>query len=306
MIDKELEPLVNENFLDKNQTKGYNSEKKMEFYLQRKFFDNQEIHILNNLHIKTIDGKGYFQIDHLVVTKYCFVIVESKTCNSHLKFDSHFQWSCFKQTEQKWVGMKSPMKQAEMQGDALRKVLQENRLELRQKFLFMQGGFLNLPIYSLVAISDSGIIDYCSENKNYCANVLKADLIPNRILEIYESYKNKESVKNFLLDKNPDYVLPDEDLKKTIQYIISLHHVKPAYREIECVKIPICDTCKKTYSIQYDRISKQYELVCKECGTIKKMNFKCQKCRGKLKIHKYNESFVVGCDQCDNYGKLIE
>ena len=306
MIDKELEPLVNENFLDKNQTKGYNSEKKMEFYLQRKFFDNREIHILNNLHIKTIDGKGYFQIDHLVVTKYCFVIVESKTCNSHLKFDSHFQWSCFKQTEQKWIGMKSPMKQAEMQGDALRKVLQENRLELRQKFLFMQGGFLNLPIYSLVAISDSGIIDYCSENKNYCANVLKADLIPNRILEIYESYKNKESVKNFLLDKNPDYVLPDEDLKKTIQYIISLHHVKPAYREIECVKIPICDTCKKTYSIQYDRISKQYELVCKECGTIKKMNFKCQKCRGKLKIHKYNEAFVVGCDQCDNYGKLIE
>ena len=99
MIDKELEPLVNDDFLDKNQKKGYESEKKMAFYLHRKFFDNQDVHVLNNLYIKTIDGKGYFQIDHLIVTKYCFIIIESKTCNSHLKFDQHLQWSCFRQVE---------------------------------------------------------------------------------------------------------------------------------------------------------------------------------------------------------------
>lgn len=305
MIDKELEPLVNVDFLDRNQAKGYKSEQKMEFYLQRKFFDNPEIHVLNNLYIKTIDGKGCFQIDHLVVTKYCFLIIESKTCNSHLKFDQHLQWSCYRQTEQKWVGMKSPMKQAEMQGDALRKVLQEKRLELRHKFMLMQGGFLTLPIHTLVAISDSGIIDYCTENENYCRNVLKADLIPNRILEIYESYKKRDSVKNYLLDRNPDYILPDEDIKKVIEYIIDIHRIKPVYREIEDVKIPICDTCRKSYTIHYNGSSKQYELVCKECGSVKKLNFKCQKCQGELKIHKYNETFVVGCEQCDNYGKLI-
>lgn len=304
MIDKDLEPLVNAEFLNKDQKKGYESERQMAFYLKRKFFDNQEIHILNNLHIKTVDGKGYFQIDHLVVTKYCFVIVESKTCTSQLKFDQHLQWSCFRQTEKKWVGMKSPMKQAERQGDALRKVLQEKRLELRQKFLHMQGGFLNLPIYTLVAISDSGIIDYCSENEDYCKNVLKADLIPNRILEIYDSYKKRDTVKNFLLDREPGYVLPDEDVGKTIQYIVGLHHVKPVYRKIEEVKIPICDVCKKAYAIQYNGTSKQYELICKECGSVRKMNFECKKCRGELKIHKYKETFVVGCEQCDNYGKL--
>ena len=304
MIDKELEPLVNDDFLDKNQKKGYESEKKMEFYLQRKFFDNQDIHILNNLYIKTVDSKGYFQIDHLVVTKYCFIIVESKTCNSHLKFDQHLQWSRFRQMEKKLVGIKSPMKQAEMQGDALRKVLQEKRLELRQKFLYMQGGFLHLPIHTLVAISDSGIIDYCSENEDYCKNVLKADLIPNRILEIYDSYKKRDSVKNFLLNREPGYVLPDEDVEKTIQYIVSLHRVKPVYRKVEEVKIPICDVCKKAYAIQYNGITKQYELICKECGSVRKMNFKCQKCQGELKIHKYKETFIVGCEQCDNYGRL--
>jgi hypothetical protein len=56
MIEKELEPLVNVDFLDRNQAKGYKSEQKIEFYLQRKFFDNPEIHVLNNLYIKTIDG----------------------------------------------------------------------------------------------------------------------------------------------------------------------------------------------------------------------------------------------------------
>lgn len=128
MIEKELENLVNDDFLDKKSRKGYDSEHQMAFYLQRKFFDNPEIHVLNNLYIKTVNDKGCFQIDHLVVTKYCFIIVESKTCNSHLRFDENLQWSCFEQSKNKWIGTKSPMVQAEMQGDALRKVLQENVL----------------------------------------------------------------------------------------------------------------------------------------------------------------------------------
>lgn len=305
MIRKELETLVNEEFLNRNAKKGYESERQMAFYLHRKFFENQDIHVLNNLYIKTLDGKGFFQIDHLIVTKYCFVIVESKTCNSHLRFDKNLQWSCFQQTTNKWIGTKSPMVQAEMQGDALRSVLQENRMALRGRFLNKQGGFLNMPIHTLVAISDSGIIDYSSGNEEYCTNVLKADLIPGRILEIYNSYKNRDTVKNFLLDKDPSYVLPAEDLEKTVQYIISLHHVKPVYRKIEEIQIPTCEACKGIYSIAYNNTLKQYELLCKGCGTVKQMNHKCPKCQGDLKIHKLNNTFVVGCEKCDIYGKLI-
>ncbi|SHH79136.1 Nuclease-related domain-containing protein [Fibrobacter sp. UWH9] len=305
MIRKELESLVNEEFLNRNAKKGYESERQMAFYLHRKFFENQDIHVLNNLYIKTLDGKGFFQIDHLIITKYCFVIVESKTCNSHLRFDKNLQWSCFQQTNNKWIGTKSPMVQAEMQGDALRSVLQENRVALRSHFLNKQGGFLTMPIHTLVAISDSGIIDYSTSNEEYCKNVLKADLIPGRILEIYDSYKNRDTVKNFLLDKDPGYVLPAEDLEKTVQYIISLHHVKPVYRKIEEVQVPACEACKETYSIGYNNTLKQYELLCKGCGSVKQMNYKCSKCNGNLKIHKLNETYVVGCENCDSYGKMI-
>lgn len=306
MIRKELEPIVNEEFLDRNSRKGYESERQMAFYLHRKFFDNSEIHVINNLYIKALDGKGFFQIDHLIATKYCFIVVESKTCNSHLRFDKNLQWSCFQQTSNKWIGTKSPMVQAEMQGDALRSVLQENRVALRSHFLNKQGGFLTMPIHTLVAISDSGIIDYSTSNEEYCKNVLKADLIPGRILEIYDSYKNRDTVKNFLLDKDPGYVLPAKDLEKTIQFIISLHHVKPVYRKIEEVPIPACEACKKRYSIEYNPALKHYELLCKGCGFIKQMNYKCSKCQGVLKIRKLNNTFVVGCRKCDTYGKLIE
>lgn len=305
MIKKELESLVNDEFLDRNARKGYASEKQMAFYLLRKFFDNPEIHVLNNLYIKALDGKGFFQIDHLIATKYCFIVVESKTCNSHLRFDKNLQWSCFQQTNNKWIGTKSPMVQAEMQGDALRNVLQENRVALRGHFLNKQGGFLSMPIHTLVAISDSGIIDYSTSNEEYCKNVLKADLIPNRILEIYNSYKKRDTVKNLLLSKDVIYTLPSEDLEKTIQYIISLHHVKPAYKKVEEVQVPACATCKIPYSINYNNSLKHYELCCKECGTVKKMNYKCSKCQGDLKIHKYNETFVVCCENCDSYGKFI-
>lgn len=305
MIKKELESLVNDDFLNKNQKKGYVSEQQMAFYLQRKFFDNPDIHILNNLYIKTLNDKGYFQIDHLIITKYCFIVVESKTCNSHVKFDEHLQWSCFEQSTQKWIGIKSPMKQAEMQGDALRKVLQKNRKELRSKFLFSQGGYLSLPIHYLVAISDSGIIDY-SENKEYAKNVLKADLIPNRILEIYNSYKKRDGLKNLLFDRDVIYVLPANDIKKTIRYVMSLHHVKPVYRRLKDLKVPVCKTCKKTYSFVYNRSLKYYELICFNCGSAKKINFTCPKCAGMIKIHKYNESFVAGCETCNDYGRIVE
>lgn len=304
MIDKELENLVHEEFLDRNEKKGYDSERKMAFYLQRKFFDNPEIHVLNNLYIKTVNGKGFFQIDHLVITKYCFIIVESKTCNSHLKFDDNLQWCRYLQTEQKWVGEKSPVIQAEMQGDALRKVLQENRFELRKSILNQQGGFLTLPILSLVAISDSGIIDYPATNADYCKNVLKADLIPNRIVEIYDSYKKRDSIKDLLFSKDSLYVLPEEDVQKTVQYILSLHRVKPIYRNIENVGIPVCKNCQTKYSVNYNRLSKEYELACECCGVVKKLNFKCSVCGNALKIHSYNHSFVVGCEECDRYGKL--
>ncbi len=305
MIEKELESLVNDEFLDRNARKGYDSERQMAFYLRRKFFENPDVHVLNNLYIKTVDGKGYFQIDHLIVTKYCFIVVESKTCNSHLRFDKNQQWSCFKEKEKKWIGIKSPMMQAEMQGDALRAVLQENREALRVRLRNRQGGFLTLPIHTLVAISDSGIIDYSTCNEEYCKNVLKADLIPNRILEIYDSYKNRDTVKNMLFDKDPSYVLPDEDVNKTIQFIKELHHVKPVYREVKDVKIPLCTVCKRTLLICYNRMSRQYELLCKGCGSVKQMNFKCTKCKGFLNIRKFNESFVVSCENCDSYGKLI-
>lgn len=176
---------------------------------------------------------------------------------------------------------------------------------MRSRLLGVQGGFKALPIHTLVAFSDSGIIDYSTSNEEYCKNVLKADLIPNRVLEIYESYKKRDTVKNFLLDKEPGYVLPEEDVNKIIQYIKNLHHVKPVYRNVEAVKTPSCPACKKTHSICYNKISKRYELLCQSCGTVKQMNFKCPKCKGNLKIQRFNETFVVGCEKCDTYGKLI-
>lgn len=304
MIDKELEEVVNEELFDSRAKKGYNSEKQMAFYLKRKFFDNPEIHVLNNLNIKTVNQEGFFQIDHLIITKYCFIIVESKTSNSHLKYDDNLQWSCFEQTTQKWVGIKSPMVQAEMQGDALRKVLQENRENLRMKRLNMQGGFITLPIHTLVAVSDSGIIDYGESNEEYRKNVLKADLIPKRIVEIFENYKKSDSKINAILDKAPDYVLPDKDVDKIIQYILELHHVKAAYLKLEYVPLPKCEACNNSFGIQYNSRVKLYELVCKKCGQVKRMNYKCQKCGGELKIRMFNRIPVVGCETCDKYGKL--
>ena len=305
MIEKELETVVNDCLLDSLTKKGYLSEKKMAFYLNRKFFDNPDFHVFHNLNIRTVNDKGFFQIDHLVITRYCFIVIESKTCNSHLKYDANLQWTCFQETSQKWIGIKSPMIQAEMQGEALRKVLQENRVNIRKRFLNKQGGFLTLPIHTLVAVSDAGIIDYPECHEEYSKNVLKADLIPNRVAEIFDSYKNRDTKANiFIFDKAPTYVFPEEDIPKIIQYILSLHHVKPAYIKLEKVSLPYCKMCKEKLTIEYSLQNQCYESVCKKCGIIKKMNLKCQVCGKKFSIHKYNKFYIIGCATCDKYGKF--
>lgn len=309
MVFKELEEILAPELFKQSERKGYESEKQMAFYLRDKFADHKDIHVLNNLHIKKQNGNGFFQIDHLIVTKYCFIVVNSKNYRNEVAYDEAGQWSYLSSLDKKWHGMDSPVIQTENEGEALRAVLQANREDLRLKFLFLQGGFLGLPIHTLIGFSNNGIIRH-PKKAIFKDVALKADMVAQKILDIYQEYIKKDGattlqkIGHVIADKNPTYILPQKDLKKSIDFLISLHKTQIAYKKLNVIKIAKCRKCGGVQEFQKND-AKIYGLKCSNCRKIKNLNTKCQTCSGTLEIKRYNGIFTVACDCCEAAAKLV-
>lgn len=156
-----------------NQKKGDAAESQMAFYLRRHFSDCSEIHVLNDVYLTL--NEEVAQIDHLVITPYRLWIIESKSVSGRIVILDDGQW--IKRFEGREFGFKSPIQQATLQAKILRGNYRKyfkgiNRQPLKESIL--------------IAISSEGVIE---DQRTQRGDVLKADLVPNRILEVYEQDK---------------------------------------------------------------------------------------------------------------------
>lgn len=73
-----------------------------EFWVKRKLKKlNEDYRIINNVMIKTIDGKTH-QIDHVVVSKYGIFVIETKQYNARLignDYDKKWVYKTYKKTD---------------------------------------------------------------------------------------------------------------------------------------------------------------------------------------------------------------
>lgn len=158
---------------------GFDAEKQMAFYLHRAFATDARVYVLNGVRIVDPEqpdpgGKpGVAQMDHLVLHAHGAIIIESKSVSERVKVkdDGHAadEWS--RMSDGRWVGMRSPIRQAGMQAEFLRTILQRHREHLREKATGLQGaalkvlagtaqfGFAAMPIQLFVAISDNGDLE---------------------------------------------------------------------------------------------------------------------------------------------------
>ena len=307
MIDKELEEIPSKELISKDDLWGYAAEHQMAHYLKRKFFDHPEIHVLNNLRFKCMTDDGdYAQIDHLIITPYCFIVVETKNWVGGMKYDEDGNcWYLSKEDDEWHTSKESPIFQAKIQSEALRRVLQDNKESLRKKFLFLQGGFQNYPVHFLVALYGESNVVKPDKPCEYDGMVLKAEVIPDKILEIYEKYKNSDTVKNFVKDallKNDTlWILPEEDIKKTISFLKEKHRPQFFYRKIE-LESAKCK-CGGLLSFVWNKETKKWETICKTCGLVKPFSFKCSKCKKPLKLFEtgWPRKTLAFCKYCDEY-----
>ncbi|AXK40400.1 nuclease-related domain-containing protein [Crenobacter cavernae] len=152
---------------DKFQAAGDAAEKELAFYLKRYFADDSEVFVLNDIRIAFNDDAA--QMDHLIIHSAGMTIVETKSVAGKIQLRQDGQW--LRWYGDKSSGMASPLIQAKLQADFLRKFLRANT---RQPEIIDK---LNLDY--LVAISSQGV--FIPPKENPPAEVCKTDMVGEKI-----------------------------------------------------------------------------------------------------------------------------
>jgi Nuclease-related domain len=105
MISKEKTSCPGRNRMEKA---GDAAEKQMGFYLRRRFADDLDIRVFNDLRI---ERQGEIaQVDHVVLHKHGMVIIESKSVTGDVHINPHLEF--VRVHGRKRAGMPSPIQQA--------------------------------------------------------------------------------------------------------------------------------------------------------------------------------------------------
>ena len=329
MIIKELDPINCETPIEKS---GFKAEKQMAFYLKQRFDQCNDFFVLNNIRFAAPNG-CFSQIDHLVLSRYGAVIVESKSVTTAVKYGTDGQW--FRLWGNHWNGMPSPVQQAKAQGDALRKLLGSQCETLRRKHFLglVQGRFGCMPIDVIVAISDSGKIILPPGKNPYEGVVMKADLVTDRIVELFGTYKRKDSI----FSNDPPWKMDQDELRNVCLFLYRVHEplekniktsepvqksepiqesapepsavsppqtaAEPASESFqnplkEIVGNPVCPECSETMKILWGNRFKNYYWHCEKCGKNVSINLKCPVCGGQLRLRKQKNEYFVYCEPC--------
>ena len=285
---------------DKFEQAGLNAEKQMAFYLKRDFGDSPNISVINGVRLEFSGDSA--QIDHLIVHKYGMIIIESKSITGKVSINDRGEWSRqFKIP----TGMPSPVKQAERQAAFLKKYLDKFGPKLPND-MGIQRTFSKLPFNVLVAISDKAIIQR-SPQSNF-DNVCKADLIPDKVVEIIEEYQKE---KGFLSLSFRPFILSDYTREIICHFLIESHS-PPAPKTIRTTapvlqaqvkkqpQKPVyfhCSKCNSTkLTILWGKFG--YYFKCNECKENTPIKQICPECNIKMKLRKDKNRFYMECISC--------
>lgn len=119
---------------DNGLVSGNNQEKDAAFVLRSELKKAQFIQVINDLTIS--HGSERAHIDHLVIHRYGFVVIESKSLYGELKVDANGEW--WRSHRGQWCSMPSPLRQAELKQELLKDLLGHHVKKFLGKVLGIQ------------------------------------------------------------------------------------------------------------------------------------------------------------------------
>ncbi|MDL2191367.1 NERD domain-containing protein [Cobetia sp. LC6] len=238
MIAKEKETYSGD---DERARYGHRQEEDVAFHLRRAFGDDPEVVIFNDLRLK--HGEENAQIDHLVMHPFGFIIIESKSITGEVRVNAAGEWQ--RSYRGNWSGLKSPLRQAELQQDILKRLLIENRARLMNKTLGLQGGFAGRQWKVLCAVSSNAIVHRDDMAKGVSAQVVKPEFLHEQVSGLIGA---RSMVKRALLfDTRPEFT--KDELERVSEFLLKqdarsrrAHAVETVRSEVSWRPQPVAKT----------------------------------------------------------------
>jgi len=321
---------------DKWSVAGATAEEKMAFYLRRVFLNDKDIYVFNDLRMKD-DTNDSAQIDHLILHRHGFIIIESKSVSSKVKINEHNEWE--RLWNNHWEGMPSPIQQAKLQGEFLRRALGANAESLITKKILDRElpRFIKCPFDVLVAISDHGSI----KREIDPPEVVKADQIQEKIIAIITRHRKAASffptsIEHFK-PTNTDglYSFTDDEMEKISRFLIDHHYplfsetkrpeprtskvaeAKPEWKPKPATPastpppqpssqpppLPASSAgglgiCNKCGEQCIIKWGRDYYWKCTACGNNMPLKEYCPTCKKKLFLRKQKNLYHIYCETC--------
>lgn len=152
---------------------GFNGERAVSYYLD--FLPDKDYAIFHSLRLPS--GKYYFQMDYLLLTTRCIIILECKNFYGIISFDESFN-QLIRVAHEKEEGFQDPISQAKWHRQQLLK--------------FLYSHHISLPVEYLVVISNpSTIIKANPQHKLAMNKVIHGHSLLERIEKIVKRYQKE-------------------------------------------------------------------------------------------------------------------
>lgn len=231
MLAKDLDPFSSD---IPRELAGRRAEEQMAFYLKRQFQAHPDIWVFNGLRFE-YEGI-YSQIDHLLLTKLGFFVVESKSVTTRVRVSETGEWERF--VDGDWKGMASPLLQGEAQLLQLLRLLCDNASTLMGRWFGIQKGYGGFHREVYCAVSDNGIIERPAPDA--FPFVQKADQVCATLTRRYADLSKKTGLRGFLSTTfsrdDPPLEFAAEDLLRTKDWLLAHHRPIAQERAQEVVR----------------------------------------------------------------------
>ncbi|WP_177195538.1 nuclease-related domain-containing protein [Salibacterium qingdaonense] len=219
---------------------GFKGEQSIDYHLG---FLNEDWRILHNLRLH--DGTRSFQIDTLLLTTSCIILVEVKNITGILTLDAEFH-QLIRFDNEKEEAFQHPVHQAD-------------RHKMQMGWWLERNHIPSLPIKTLVVMAHPrSVLKRKNGTAGMYPQVIPAYLLPDKIHELHRHY--------------PDPVLSDADVRELIRLLLAAHSESPQnplhrhhIPSSDLVKGVFCPACGKTVM---ERIHGNW--LCPHCGCTSK------------------------------------
>jgi hypothetical protein len=325
--------------IDVRQLAGNKQEQDVAFFLRRAFKDHEKVFVFNDLRIE--HNNEVAQIDHLVLYVYGFILIESKSITGEVKINTDEEWS--RSYNGKWAGMRSPIKQVELQQKLLRELLHENRKIMLDKIIFgkLQTTFGGRCWNQFCAISSNAITHREHMPKSVSDKLVKSEflidklnkIIPGTIKSSLFKFSSQpwfvdDELKNicdFLMgqhkpistimeasEKNVQHIIAEQVQQKTAkshdERTINSEPIKTlkAIQSTSTLVMLSCKKCNNTVNLQAAWGKYGYYVKCPICETNTAMKSACPSCNSKnTKVSKKKAYYHLICQECSNRSEIF-